>query len=284
MRSFTAKWLGVEVAWFISQDCPVDVLGVTSKGVFLQNASREVVFVSGEVFRGPLTINLHELLDFKALYTVGERCQISNGWLTFPGCKVLLGSASVWEPPLIIFTKDGAHFAFHRGIELAGELIGDYDDGLFFPFIDALIDQPNAEKNENLWDLIPNLNDGQTEHMLEGLLGFGGGLTPAGDDFICGFLLAKFYLGNLDDFSKIPLIDTDNIVTLAKSKTTALSASLIRCAVQGKADERVLNALRWIAAGQGEIEEIKKELLSYGSSSGVDTIAGMLAALLAQDA
>ncbi len=117
---------------------------------------------------------------------------------------------------------------------------------------------------------------------LDGLLGLGGGLTPAGDDFICGFLLARFIISNMTDLSGI--CSSDHIVAVASRKTTALSATLIRCAVQGKADERVMNGLRWIAEGKGEIKTIKKELLSYGSSSGVDTLAGMLAALLAQDA
>lgn len=279
---YSASWMGSDAYRFIKQVDAAEILGVTSKGVFLQNADEEIVFISGEAYRGPITINLQEMLDFKALFNIGESCQIRNEQIAFPGCKVFLNTAKVWEPPQLAFEKSGIHFAFQRGTELAGELIGDYRDGLFYPFLDALIGQQDVLNSDNLWDLIPKLNESDPDHILDGLLGYGGGLTPAGDDFICGFLLADHYLAKIPDIQHKK--NTDSILSNGKTKTTFLSAALIRCAVQGKGDERVLNALRWIAEGQGEIKEIKKELRSYGSSSGVDTLAGMLAALLALDA
>lgn len=70
------------------------------------------------------------------------------------------------------------------------------------------------------------------------------------------------------------------ILESINNQTTDLSVQLINCANNGKADERILNVLRWIAQGGQNIEIIKKELLSYGSSSGTDTFAGILAAVV----
>jgi len=52
--------------------------------------------------------------------------------------------------------------------------------------------------------------------------------------------------------------------------------------MRGMADERLMNLLRWVAQDAGDRSKIQKELLSYGSSSGIDTFVGMLAALLLQ--
>ena len=158
--------------------------------------------------------------------------------------------------------------------------MGNYHEGLFYPFLDTLLMRPDQIKSEDLGDMIPKSNNGDLEYRLEGLLGLGGGLTPSGDDFICGYLLAVYYLMQRFDYLKTQNNVTNRLTSKAHAKTTSLSATLIRCAAQGKADERVLNALRWIAGGVGEIDKINKELQSYGSSSGVDTLAGMLAALL----
>jgi hypothetical protein len=58
-----------------------------------------------------------------------------------------------------------------------------------------------------------------------------------------------------------------------------LSASLLACAAMGSADERLMHALGFLLEGKGNITKITEELLCYGSSSGIETLAGMVAAL-----
>ena len=100
--------------------------------------------------------------------------------------------------------------------------------------------------------------------------------SPAGDDFISGYLLVRSY----QQSEKVG--NVEQLIELAYQKTTSLSANLIACAAQGAADERLLNMLRFLATGEGDLEEIREELLSYGSSSGIDSLAGMLTALYLQ--
>ena len=280
---YSVKCLGRCVQSFIAQMGTASVLGVTSKGVFLQNSAGQVVFLSGEVFRGPLTINLGQMVDFKASFAVGEACRITQDRLVFPGCLITIGSDThVWEPSLIRFGQGGMLQALQRGINLAKLVLDDYEEGLFLPFLARLVADQMLSDPVKLWALIPGWQcGGDLLEGLIGLIGLGRGLTPAGDDFICGFLVARYYTDkktqHSDHFS-------NGLLAIAQGKTTSLSAALIRCAAQGEADERVLNALRWLAGVEMDLNRVSQDLQSYGSSSGVDALAGMLAALLPQGA
>jgi hypothetical protein len=64
------------------------------------------------------------------------------------------------------------------------------------------------------------------------------------------------------------------VLGAAPAATTALSLSILRCAAQGQADERLVDSLDGIMTGQQELASIVARLRSYGASSGLDTLAG----------
>ena len=261
---------------FLAQGGKASVLGVTSSGIFLHNPRGQVCFLSGEAYRGPITINLQCTVHFKALFKVGEGCLIYDGGLSFSGCQVVIPSDTpVWEPLPIRFGQGDTRLALQRGMQLAKGVVGGYRKGLFFPFLDHLVHHSEDLAEEQACALLPGWQMGsELFDWLSGLIGLGRGLTPAGDDFLCGFLLARHALNpsSADDLS-------ERLAAAAQGKTTALSAALIRCAAHGQGDERLLDALHWMA-GDGDRQDARARLLSYGSSSGVDALAGMLAALL----
>ncbi len=280
--SFKVKCLGDCVLSVLKEEGDAVVLGVTSKGLFLQNQSQQVCFVSQDVFNGPITINLHDKVNFKALTEVGDLCVILKDRIVFTDFQFVIHQrSSIFSPPPIQFNMEDISPAIERSVDFVTTLIGEYEDGVFSPFLRKIVaDYPQVEKEE-LLALIPNMGDGfKRFEWLTGLLGYGRGLTPSGDDFICGFLLAKHYLNPFLPVTVEYDAYVDELKTLAAQKTTALSATLIACASLGKADERIMHTLDWIASGNGELLKIKEELLSYGSSSGIDTFAGMLVALL----
>jgi hypothetical protein len=110
-------------------------------------------------------------------------------------------------------------------------------------------------------------------------LGAGAGLTPSGDDFVTGLLLAlnrwKDILWDRDDLDLI----NQSVVEAAYQMTTTLSANLIELASLGEGDERILKATDWIMGGYPEASGIVEDLLDWGSSSGVDILAGFTAAI-----
>jgi hypothetical protein len=70
------------------------------------------------------------------------------------------------------------------------------------------------------------------------------------------------------------------VVEAAYRDTTTLSANLIECAALGLADERLIQANDYLAVGNFQLPEISSGLLSWGNSSGVDALVGMIAAFV----
>jgi hypothetical protein len=114
---------------------------------------------------------------------------------------------------------------------------------------------------------------------MQPVLGYGRGLTPSGDDLLLGLLLALARWGDI----LAPALDIETINRLATSqacqRTTRLSASLIACAAQGQADERLVAALDGLMCGGTPAETLISAIAKWGSYSGLDALAGMLLAI-----
>jgi hypothetical protein len=119
--------------------------------------------------------------------------------------------------------------------------------------------------------------------VLQEFMGRGSGLTPSGDDLTLGVLLALSRWGGC----LAPVIDLpaliERLLPAARRQTTALSACLIECAAAGQADERLVSALDGIVTGTQEIERLAAGLRGWGSSSGIDALAGMAVTFRSKD-
>ena len=110
---------------------------------------------------------------------------------------------------------------------------------------------------------------------LRGLVGAGQGLTPSGDDAVCGVLLALRALGLRES---VPLLR--DALPAVLGRTTSLSASLLTVAADGYAVPEVTRLVRATAAG--DLRAVRSALpgvLAVGHSSGRDLVAGVLGAL-----
>jgi hypothetical protein len=120
--------------------------------------------------------------------------------------------------------------------------------------------------------------DGDGERLQEGvtgLAGLGGGLTPAGDDFLSGAMLWAWLA------YPTPASLGRAIVETAAPRTTTLSAALLRAAAQGEcsAPWHALLAALGAEADTGQEARIAAatgEILAHGATSGADTLAGFL--------
>jgi hypothetical protein len=109
---------------------------------------------------------------------------------------------------------------------------------------------------------------------LLGLVGAGPGLTPSGDDAVCGLLLTLRAGCPVDDRR------LRGALSEALPRTTSLSASLLSAAAQGYAVPQVTRLLR--AAARGDARALARHLppvLAVGHSSGRDLLTGVLGAL-----
>lgn len=133
---------------------------------------------------------------------------------------------------------------------------------------------PEQPLGATFYDLLTLLNEPSNQQWLYScvrMIGMGEGLTPSGDDFICGLLASlQFCLGKED------LFVTDLIKALKDNihKTTMISQAYLSHAMEGrymKSIHTVYHAL----VSNGEIDDIVDEFKQIGHSSGIDTLIGI---------
>lgn len=102
------------------------------------------------------------------------------------------------------------------------------------------------------------------------LLGRGPGLTPLGDDVICGWIATHRSAG-------VPTPEIDAAVRAGLARTTLLSATLLDCALHGE----VLPELGRFLAAVGTDTEVRRaaELRAVGATSGAGLLRGARLAL-----
>ena len=251
-----------------------NVCGNTSKGLFAVTDNKRILFISHQTFRGPFTININEKIPARqAISHDNTHLLLSPDQIKFSQSALEIRvnpHTHLWSP-LNLHKLDFNLEAFITRSKLIGREI-----------ISQLSNQHHAQKNltvaeSSLKFALSSRNKGAVYESLSNLLGYGEGLTPSGDDFICGLFLAAHAWQEIL-FPGFALQKTiGKIIESAREKTTTLSANLITCAASGNADERIIRCVEWLNSGNDSVALIMKELHSYGSSSGLDTLAGMLA-------
>ena len=115
---------------------------------------------------------------------------------------------------------------------------------------------------------------GDHEHLRRGgagLAGLGGGLTPAGDDFLAGAMLWAW----LAHPAPGPLCQT--LVEVAAPRTTILSAAWLQAAARGECSASWHALLEGLSEGtEAQIAPAAQEVLTHGATSGADSLAGFL--------
>lgn len=269
------------------------VIGKTSRGVFIRSPSKWLVFISSESYRSPLAITLHEKDDSLQKVSNEMLVHISPRGYKFTDAdlEIATQNASVWRPqnpdvpPLQAAERqkrleDTSRRIMHRmsGNGLSSLLPNLIESPSKYPLSTQKLARLETkileiQKEMNASNRLPNVE------TVSEFLGYGSGLTPSGDDFVIGFILAL-------NRWKEAISPTSNLKMLnhwlsakAYEKTTTLSANLIECATLGLADERLINALDWLMAGNARDSHSIDELLSWGNTSGADVYVGFVAAI-----
>ncbi len=104
---------------------------------------------------------------------------------------------------------------------------------------------------------------------LENLIGLGQGLTPSGDDFISGALLAGEILNGSIQINK-------ERIKGRLETTTFAGRTLLYCALEGSFPAYLLSFVNEISGSLSDDEYLKalEKVSKHGSTSGRDTIAG----------
>ena len=290
LKDFRITHIGRIASELLSEEPVASVQGTSSRGVFISLVSRWMIFLSTESYFGPLTLNLQGYDGILHPIEAGMPVKIDERRIDFPttGYRFHFDQAVTWQAPPLPPEVLPVEQRLNRLADITRELSLMQKESLFADFLVALLDDNvratthlngvNNTLNE-MWMAILEHKKGAFLNACGAVLGLGAGLTPSGDDLITGLVLALSRWGGviLPNLEKEDLFA--DLIPMTYEKTSLLSANLIECACRGQADERLVLALDGIMTGEHRPAQCATALAGWGSSSGVDALAGMALAV-----
>jgi Protein of unknown function (DUF2877) len=252
--------------------------------------------VSAPAGNGPATIVLEPATlgsGFESLLTPGDPTWRTGQQLVFgEGLVVDLGRAELWDPAPIRRERSAPEIErrLTRAAMIASGLSRGEGLSPLLTEASALavdsVEHPLTARAEllvaqarcSLARLTAAIRDGRWTAALPAareLSGLGPGLTPSGDDLLAGLALGlRTALGSLP----VPLCTA--LWLAVEGRTTDLAVARVRHALGGHADEVVHGLLAAIVAGTDEgLDDAVRAALTYGHSSGADTLVGLIVGL-----
>lgn len=280
MQKIMAESVGQSAFSLLRGANDLDILGQTSKGIFLRPPAARILFLSREGFRGPFTITL----PWEAVLPEGpfSTCRSEARCIVLDEEILINTSRAVLFAPSPFFCTGEFQADLetaHRVGRLALSGQGQVDYPIRWLMKIKLDDPLNTEIQDERWGrVLRQGTPGSTilEDALHGILGYGRGLTPSGDDFILGMALgmARYPL-LVEQRAGIQEI-VHRVIESAAGRTTLISANLLEAASRNQADERLLQAFDGFINGQFSARQIYSVLKTWGNSSGLDAFCGLV--------
>lgn len=241
-----------------------------------------------------LSINLPTGVAFHGL-VLGSPCFYDGRIMRFSGCRleIDLGTADLWRTPVddvrpasgervMSSVRGTARIAYRRGnLAGLGELLGDIGGscGRDREGLSGWLSRVRGAVR-GLQESLNCPDDTRTIAFARSIAGLGPGLTPSGDDLLAGFLGAWWWWemtreqGPLDrkqDLARVPaeLRDCTNVFGWQE----------VACAAEGELPEVAIDLIKAIIRGEAITTGHVDPVISIGSSSGTDIVAGICAAL-----
>lgn len=255
-------------AWEILQAGPAEaqVLGVFQRSVDLLVGERVLALVCPELLNGPFHIVLESLpavpLPPRVFWSwAPDGLQLGPWRLLWTRPPVL------WEPRphWAALTLTPAALTLLRPIVLAAaqarrSVVSEIWLGEPVPRVEALGRALVSGEPEAI------------ARAAAALAGWGPGLTPSGDDFLAGVMLALWATG---DQLSLSATLCSLLYEAAAPRTTRLSRAFLAAARDGLADERWHMLLRALVVGDPEpVAQAARAILAFGATSGLDMLTG----------
>jgi hypothetical protein len=215
--------------------------------------------------------------DLRQLFSAGEVVRRRGGIALARRAALLFGHASVWRPrvrrPLL------AHERIVVNLRVAAARLA-----LCRQTRSSCIDSSQGAAIAAALEQACRLRDHELAvGAMHRLIGWGEGLTPAGDDFLVGHLAAWTGVAQDDDERRF-LDRLCAFILASERRTTPISAHLLRLAVQGHFSA-VIDNLRDALVCEGRSDRVSMAVdhaLDQGATSGADMVSGLLAGLWAR--
>ncbi len=235
------------------------ILHVFDGACNLINERRELLsIVTAQIGNGPFNLVVEDDVCFSSHLDLRSPISISTNVLTLGNLTITASNTKLWSP-----RPDWEALHMHQ-------------DGI----LNRLTSLPSTgnQFSHSLASSIANADLPAALTAAAQLAGSGIGLTPAGDDFIMGALLAAWIIHP----PEIAQVLAEEIANTAAPLTTSLSAAWLRSAGRGQAGtlwHDFFDAL--ISGDRLAVRESMGRLLAIGHTSGADALAGFLRALRA---
>ena len=234
------------------------ILHVFDQACNLINEQGEILsIVSPEIRNGPFNIVIEEDICYSRYLSIESPISIFPNKLVLADLTINTTNAILWN------SCPDWEKLYARRYEIFDQLIS-----LSLPIYQPSIPDSIAF---NLSSALANTDISTARIATSQLAGLGQGLTPSGDDFIMGAILAAWIIHPVD----IAKVFAGDLAVTAASLTTSLSAAWLRSAGKGEAGILWHEFCNALLTGEN-IELIMTKLLSVGETSGADAVAGFL--------
>lgn len=271
--------------WLLEEK-PSRVLHIFEKSCNLINQDGEIFSMVGPIIRnGPFSAVLFTD-DFTGAIDDSDDVlikdlMVSVGILTFNANKAL-----DWESKIDWDQLQDKKPQLIKSMDLIEELIKGYappasfaeivlaipkkypvEDPIFNQAVGAILELNNGFEDNNIMAM---------RNGAKSLAGLGIGLTPAGDDYIIGSMLALFAWENEAKAKEISSILADESIHL----TNSISSAWLKAAKNGEAGQSWHDLVSAIANDQGQLlAEAVMRILPTGHTSGADALGAFVATI-----
>lgn len=296
MQSFSKVVLvGVFAEEFLRQSGKAKIIGVFRRSLYVENAFGRLACI-GERGIGPGPLNaLCEFsgdVDFTQIVEPESPAEIRNAWMQLgPRMIIDISRPIEWEPETLPIGWDLEFFL--ENLPFLAQWMADTGprEGLA-PLIAQVVSSEEVQEMGAFRDIsregiaafghwLPlslrgegNLRFPAIAHQL---IGLGPGLTPSGDDFFCGVMIALRALGCLDILEKV----SGAVLKQAGERTNKISRAYLECAARGQGAQALHEAIS--ALGMRDVERLRSALRALdeiGHTSGWDSLAGVVRVLV----
>ena len=235
---------------------------------------------------GGIRITLPKDFNFSDWIKSADRVSCQHGYLQIeePNFLVDMRRATLWEGYLPRHLVDDSEARLIRQWEASAhlylalvdknrngseELNSNISSTYFFPKLYALTLKLTKATRVNDWQAIYS--------TIFSLIGFGPGLTPWGDDFLCGFMAGFESLSHNIDQKNI-LTRLQHILRKNLSATGDISRSMLRDVLNGQHGRPITDTCQALFGSTSNLDlsiEVNK-LIEIGNTSGAATCLGIL--------
>ena len=289
MISINALSLAPDVNDWLTNSHHPRILHIFDHACNLINERREVLsIVTSQIGNGPFNLVIEDDALFSDHLNAQSPISISANRLNLGDLTIHKEAAKLWSPcpdwerlhakrndilnqlillPIINYQTGGLDMPFAKTTQ-----------GYSTTFFNSNLPITNYQFSNSLVSALVSANLPSSLTAAKQLAGLGIGLTPAGDDFILGAVLATWIIHPLE----VAEVIVKEITNTAAPLTTSLSAAYLKSAGKGEAGILWHNFFDALSSGDSSAVEIQiTKLLSIGETSGADALAGFISTFIA---